>query len=68
MAKTSRPMWGAAIRMMIGSLLGVLGFGTLSEGFVNLNGQTMLIGAASILVGTFLALGVLGPLRRRRSS
>lgn len=56
--------WLAVARMVVGSALGVLGFGTLSLGFMDLRGVTLAVGTAEVLVGTFLALGVLVPLRR----
>lgn len=51
--------------MVVGSALGIIGFGTLSSGFVDLSVPTMVMGVIEILVGTFFALGVLSPLRRR---
>ncbi len=53
------------IRMVVGSALGIIGFGTLSSGFVDLSAPTMVIGLIEILVGTFVTLGVLAPLRHR---
>lgn len=53
------------IRMVVGSALGIIGFGTLSSGFVDLSAPTMVIGLIEILVGTFVTLGVLTPLRHR---
>jgi hypothetical protein len=60
--------WGATVRMVAGSAFGILGFGTLSAGFVQLNAATMGIGVLEVAVGTFLALGVMAPLRGRRAS
>ncbi len=54
------------VRMVVGSVLGVVGFGTLSYGFVGLHPPTMLVGVTEIGVGSLLALGVLAPLRKQR--
>ena len=56
------------IRMMVGSVLGIIGFGTLSLGFVNLSGGRMAFGVLEILLGTFVALGVMSPLRKHVDS
>jgi len=53
--------------MIVGSVIGIVGFGTLSLGFVQLSGGTMGLGVLEILAGTFLALGVMAPLRVKRS-
>lgn len=64
--KAMRRNWSwSLIRMVAGSALGIIGFGTLSSGFVDLSVVTMVMGVIEILVGTFFALGVLSPLRRR---
>ncbi|MCL4319547.1 MAG: hypothetical protein M1596_06640 [Firmicutes bacterium] len=55
------------LRMIVGSVLGILGFGTLSLGFEQLNGETMIVGVIGILLGTFIAMGVLAPLRRKHN-
>ena len=55
------------IRMSVGSVLGIIGFGTLSLGFVNLSAARMLFGVFEILLGTFLALGVMAPLRKPKT-
>ncbi|MCY0864976.1 MAG: hypothetical protein OWQ57_08505 [Sulfobacillus sp.] len=57
----------ALLRMIVGSVMGIVGFGTLSLGFVQLSGGTMGLGVLEILAGTFLALGVMAPLRVKRS-
>jgi hypothetical protein len=67
MSRRWRAPIGATMRMAGGSALGIIGFGILSLGFEQLNGQLMGLGVLSIAVGTFLALGVMAPLRRRRS-
>jgi hypothetical protein len=59
---------GPLLRMVIGSALGILGFGTLSDGFVSLNARVMGLGILEIALGTFVALGVLAPLRPRKAS
>lgn len=65
-AKVMRRKWSwSLVRMVVGSALGIIGFGTLSSGFVDLSVSTMVMGVIEILVGTFFALGVLSPLRRR---
>jgi hypothetical protein len=64
MSRKSRAPWGATLRMVGGSVLGILGFGTLSVGFEQLAARTMAMGGLEILLGTFLALGVMAPLRR----
>ncbi len=54
------------IRMSVGSVVGIMGFGTLSFGFVDLSVPRMLFGVVEILAGTFLALGVMAPLRKSK--
>lgn len=54
------------LRMSVGSVLGIVGFGTLSFGFVGLSAPEMLLGVFEILAGSFLALGVMTPLRKPR--
>ena len=54
------------IRMSVGSVLGIIGFGTLSLGFVDLSGMRMALGVFEIFIGTFIALGVMSPLRKRK--
>lgn len=56
------------IRMSVGSVVGIIGFGTLSFGFVDLSVPRMLFGVVEILAGTFLALGVMAPLRKSKGS
>lgn len=56
------------LRMVLGSVLGIVGFGTLSLGFVGLSVARMGLGVLEILVGTFLALGVMAPLRKPRAA
>lgn len=53
------------IRLVVGLVLGVLGFGTVSLGVVNLSEASVAVGLVEIAVGGFVALGVLTPLRRR---
>ncbi len=55
------------LRMILGSILGIIGFGTLSMGFVGLNPSRMAFGVAEILLGVFISLGVMSPLRKRHS-
>jgi hypothetical protein len=55
---------GPLIRMSVGCMLGIVGFGTLSGGFVSLNEAEMALGVFEILIGTVVALGVMAPLRR----
>lgn len=52
------------IRMVLGSILGIIGFGTLSMGFVGLRTAQMGLGLFEILLGMFLALGALSPMRK----
>ncbi|WP_243239884.1 hypothetical protein [Sulfobacillus harzensis] len=59
----SKSIW-SMIRMVLGSILGIIGFGTLSMGFVGLNGAQMGLGVFEILLGVFLALGALSPMRK----
>lgn len=54
------------LRMSIGSVLGIIGFGTLSMGFVSLSGIQMAVGVLEILAGVFFALGVLAPMRKHK--
>lgn len=63
-ARPSPRKWLAMLRMIVGSVLGILGFGTLSIGFEQLNGVIMIVGVIAILLGTFIAMGVLAPLRQ----
>lgn len=58
-------IWGL-VRMSVGCVLGIIGFGTLSIGFVNLSGLRMMLGVIEILAGTFVALGVMSPLRKAK--
>ncbi len=62
-----RDRWFPALRALIGSVLGIIGFGTLSLGFAQWHISNLLLGLGEMLIGTFLALGVLTPLRRRHS-
>lgn len=55
------------LRMSLGSVLGIIGFGTLSMGFVSLSGAQMVLGVIEILVGVFFALGVLSPMRKPKA-
>lgn len=55
---------GALLRMSVGSVLGILGFGAVSLGFVDLSVPRILFGFLIIGLGTVLALGVTAPLRR----
>lgn len=55
----------ALLRMTVGSVLGILGFGTLSLALMPFNGGGLLLGLGELVLGTFLALGVLSPLRNR---
>lgn len=55
------------IRMTAGSVLGIIGFGTLSLGFADLSGLHMALGGLEILMGTLVALGVMAPLRKRKA-
>lgn len=61
-----RHVWGL-VRMVGGSVLGIVGFGTLSMGFVHLSGSELLVGLIEVLGGAFLALGVLSPLRKHKT-
>ncbi len=56
-----------AIKMLVGCVIGVVGFATLSSGFVTLLGTEMMTGLGEILLGTFLVMGVLAPLRSGRN-
>ncbi len=55
------------LRMSLGSVLGIIGFGTLSMGFVHLSPGQLTLGLCEILLGTFVALGTMAPLRKRRA-
>lgn len=68
MRRHERPGVGPLLRMAVGSALGILGFGTLSAGFVQLNGAVMGLGVLMIALGTILALGVMAPLRHTGAS
>lgn len=61
-----KQLWSLA-RMSLGSVLGIIGFGTLSMGFVHLSAVGMLVGLLEILAGAFVALGVMTPLRKHRA-
>ncbi|MCY0898475.1 MAG: hypothetical protein OWU33_05975 [Firmicutes bacterium] len=61
-----KQLW-SLLRMSVGSVLGIIGFGTLSMGFVQLNVAEMLVGVFEILLGAFIALGVMTPLRRHKT-
>ncbi len=60
-----RNLWAVA-RMVIGSILGIVGFATVSEGFVHLSAGELMRGLAEILLGAFIALGVMAPLRKHQ--
>ncbi|MCL5115899.1 MAG: hypothetical protein M1272_01975 [Firmicutes bacterium] len=55
---------GSTVRMVLGSAIGVVGFARLSLGFVHLNASIMLAGVVQILLGTFLTMGLMAPLRK----
>lgn len=59
-------IWSLA-RMIIGSVIGVIGFGTLSLAFVHLSAGGLAAGLVEILVGAFIALGVMSPLRKHHT-
>ena len=59
-----RPPTAALIRLVAGLVLGVLGFGTVSLGVVNLSAASIALGLGEIAVGGFVALGVLTPMRK----
>lgn len=59
-----RPPAVPLIRLVVGLVLGVLGFGTVSLGVVHLSEASIALGIGEIAVGGFVALGVLTPLRR----
>lgn len=61
-----KQLWNFA-RMAVGTVLGIIGFGTLSLAFVHLSLEGMAMGLFEILAGTFVALGVMSPLRKRRT-
>lgn len=58
-----KSLW-PTLRMVLGSILGIIGFGTLSMGFVGLSAGQMGLGVFEILLGVFLALGALAPMRK----
>ena len=51
-------------RMILGYSVGIVGFATLSMGFVHLSGSQMLVGLLEIATATAATLGLLVPLRR----
>ncbi len=55
-------------RMSLGSVLGIVGFGTLSLGFVHLSYEGLTLGLFEILFGAFVTLGVLTPLRKPKAT
>ncbi|MCY0879907.1 MAG: hypothetical protein OWU84_13335 [Firmicutes bacterium] len=61
-----KQVW-SLLRMSVGSVLGIIGFGTLSMGFVELSVPEMAIGVFEILLGAFIALGVMAPLRKHKA-
>jgi hypothetical protein len=52
--------------MAFGSALGIIGFATVSGGFIRLAARPIEIGLVEIGGAVFLAIGVLAPLRQRR--
>lgn len=58
-----RNLWAVA-RMVLGSVLGTLGFATISMGFVHLSPERLVLGLVEVLGGVFFALGVMAPLRK----
>lgn len=59
--KRSMPL----LRMIVGSTLGIIGFATLSGGFMRLNGAQMLVGVLEILIATAMTLSLMVPLRAK---
>jgi hypothetical protein len=53
-------------RMALGSLLGIVGFGTISLAILPFRGEQLGMGLGELALGTVLALGVLTPLRTAR--
>ncbi len=63
-----RNRWWAFVRMVLGSIIGVIGFGTLSYGFIYLSLGRSALGVVEILFGAWIAMGVMAPLRKHRTS
>lgn len=57
----------AMLRMVLGYTLGIIGFSTLSLGFVHLSGTQILVGLAEVAVATAATLGLMVPLREKRA-
>ncbi len=53
-------------RMGVGSILGIVGFGTISLSILPFRGGQLGLGLGELALGTVLALGVLTPLRTAR--
>ncbi len=54
------------LRLALGSILGIVGFGTISLGLLPFKASAFGTGVGELAVGTVLALGVLTPMRGRR--
>ncbi len=62
-----RNLWAMA-RMVLGSVLGTIGFATVSLGFVHLTPAGLALGLVEILLAAFIVLGVMVPLRKNRAN
>lgn len=60
--------WIAVLRFTLGSVFGILGFGTISTALFPFRGQTVGLGILLLIIGTFIALGTLSPLRKPKHS
>ncbi|MCY0909978.1 MAG: hypothetical protein OWR62_16515, partial [Sulfobacillus thermotolerans] len=56
------------IRFALGSVLGILGFGTISLALFPFRAGTFFLGIGELGIGTVLALAVMAPVRRKRQN
>ncbi|WP_053960441.1 hypothetical protein [Sulfobacillus thermosulfidooxidans] len=56
--------WLAIIRFTLGSVFGILGFGTISTAIFPFRAKIMGLGLLFLVIGTFITLGTLSPLRK----
>ncbi|MCL4494523.1 MAG: hypothetical protein M1294_06855 [Firmicutes bacterium] len=56
--------WVATLRFTLGSVFGIVGFGMISLALFPFNSPKVLIGVLLLVIGTFITLGTLSPLRK----
>lgn len=59
--------WVHAVRMILGSVLGIIGLSTVSVAFAHRSTADLAVGLFEILLGAFVALGVSSPIQRKKA-